>query len=76
MIGALNLEAHDWEQPGVEHILGKSREVIKNGSILIFHDGYGDRSQTIEAVRMLVSELTSQDYQLVTVSELLKRFEY
>lgn len=71
MIGALNLEAQDWEQPGVEHILGKSREAVKNGSILIFHDGYGDRSQTIEAVRMLVYELTSQGYQLVTVSELL-----
>lgn len=73
MIGAVNLEAQDWEQPGVEHILGKSRDVVKNGSILIFHDGYGDRSQTIEAVRMLVSELISQDYQLVTVSELLKQ---
>jgi peptidoglycan-N-acetylglucosamine deacetylase len=75
MIGALNLEAQDWEQPGVEHILGKSRNVVKNGGILIFHDGFGDRSQTIEAVRMLVSELTSQDYQLVTVSELLKQSE-
>jgi peptidoglycan-N-acetylglucosamine deacetylase len=73
MIGAVNLEAQDWEQPGVEHILGKSRDVVENGSILIFHDGYGDRSQTIEAVRMLVSELISQDYQLVTVSELLKQ---
>jgi len=72
MIGALNLEAHDWEQPGVMHILEKSREGIKNGSILIFHDGYGDRSQTIEAVRKLVSELTLQGYQLVTVSELLE----
>jgi peptidoglycan-N-acetylglucosamine deacetylase len=71
MIGALNLEAQDWEQPGVEHILEKSRNAVKNGSILIFHDGFGDRSQTIEAVRMLVSELTSQGYQLVTVSELL-----
>jgi peptidoglycan-N-acetylglucosamine deacetylase len=71
MIGALNLEAQDWEQPGVQHILGKSRAAVKNGSILIFHDGYGERSQTIEAVRMLVSELTSQGYQLVTVSELL-----
>jgi peptidoglycan-N-acetylglucosamine deacetylase len=71
MIGALNLEAQDWEQPGVKHILGKSREAVKNGSILIFHDGYGDRSQTIEAVRILVPELTSQGYQLVTVSELL-----
>lgn len=75
MIGAINLEAQDWVQPGVEHILEKSRDVVKNGGILIFHDGYGDRSQTIEAVRILVSELTSQDYQLVTVSELLKRSE-
>jgi peptidoglycan-N-acetylglucosamine deacetylase len=75
MIGALNLEALDWEQPGVEYILEKSMDVVKNGSILIFHDGYGDRSQTIEAVQMLVSELISQDYQLVTVSELLKRSE-
>lgn len=72
MIGALNLEAQDWEQPGVEHILEKSRDAVKNGSILIFHDGYGERSQTIEAVRMLVSELTSQGYQLVAVSELLE----
>lgn len=72
MIGAVNLEAQDWEQPGVGHILTKSRDAVKNGSILIFHDGYGDRSQTIEAVRMLVSELTLQGYQLVTVSELLE----
>jgi peptidoglycan-N-acetylglucosamine deacetylase len=70
-IGALNLEAQDWEQPGVGHIVQKSREAVKDGGILIFHDGYGDRSQTIEAVRILVSELTSQGYQLVTVSELL-----
>jgi peptidoglycan-N-acetylglucosamine deacetylase len=72
MIGAVNLDAQDWVQPGALHILKKSREAVKNGSILIFHDGYGDRSQTIEAVRMLVSELTSQGYQLVTVSELLE----
>lgn len=75
MIGALNLEALDWEQPGVEHILSKSMSCVKNGSILIFHDGFGDRSQTIEAVRLLVSELTSQGFKFVTVSELLKRAE-
>ncbi|TDK64182.1 polysaccharide deacetylase family protein [Bacillus salipaludis] len=72
MIGALNLEAQDWDMPGVEHILEKTRDCVKNGSILLFHDGYGDRSQTIEAVGRLVSELTSQGYKLVTVSELLK----
>jgi len=71
MIGALNLEAQDWEQPGVDHILAATKKCVKNGSILIFHDGYGDRSQTIQAVRELVSDLKSQGYQLLTVSELL-----
>lgn len=72
MIGALNTDALDWEQPGVDFILSKSRNHVKNGSILIFHDGYGYRSQTIEAVSVLVPELKSQGYELVTVSELLK----
>ncbi|WEG11871.1 polysaccharide deacetylase family protein [Pullulanibacillus sp. KACC 23026] len=70
-IGALNMEATDWEQPGVDHIYTASRKHVQNGSILIFHDGYGDRSQTIEAVRLLVRDLTKAGYQLVTVSELL-----
>lgn len=75
MIGAVNLEAQDWEMPGIDHILTKSRDCVENGRIFIFHDGYGDRSQTIEAVRMLVSELISEGYKLVTVSELLNLSE-
>ena len=71
MIGALNMEAQDWEQPGVEHILSASKKCVRNGSILIFHDGFGDRSQTIQAVKKLVFELKSEGYQLLTVSELL-----
>jgi peptidoglycan-N-acetylglucosamine deacetylase len=71
MIGALNLGARDWEQPGADHILSVSRDCVQKGGILIFHDGFGDRSQTIEAVRNLVTELKDQGYQLVTVSELL-----
>nr|WP_026021840.1 polysaccharide deacetylase family protein [Bacillus timonensis] len=74
MIGALNFEARDWEQPGVEHIFRASLESVKEGSILIFHDGYGDRSQTVKAVRMLVQKLNNQGYQFVSVSELLRVF--
>jgi len=70
-IGAVNLETHDWEQPGVDHILEKTRGYIGSGSILLFHDGFGDRSQSIEAVRILVAELAAHDYAFVTVSELL-----
>ncbi|WP_366291797.1 polysaccharide deacetylase family protein [Paenibacillus sp. AN1007] len=71
-IAAVNGGAQDWDNPGVEHILKHTRSVVKPGSVLIFHDGYGDRSQTVEAVRVLVEELTAQGYRLVTVSELLK----
>lgn len=70
-IGAVNLGTRDWEQPGVDHILEMTRESIGSGSILVFHDGFGDRLQSIEAVRILVAELAAQDYRFVTVSELL-----
>lgn len=69
--GAVNGEATDWEMPGVQHIVDKTREKVQPGSVLLFHDGYDDRSQTIEAVRILVPELIAEGYELVTVSELL-----
>lgn len=70
-IGAVNGAATDWEMPGVAHIVEKTREQICPGSILLFHDGFDDRSQTVEAVRILAAELTAAGYRLVTVSELL-----
>lgn len=71
LIGAVNGAARDWEQPGVEHILEASRAQAKPGAIFLFHDGFGDRSQTVEAVRLLAGELKEQGFELVTVSELL-----
>lgn len=62
----------DWEQPGVDHIVEKTRESLSPGSVLLFHDGFGDRSQTVEAVRILVAELVAEGYRLVTFSELIK----
>lgn len=70
VIGAVNGAARDWEQPGVRHIVESSRASVKPGCVLLFHDGFGDRSQTVEAVRQLVTELAAEGYELVTVSEL------
>lgn len=72
-IGAVNLETRDWAEPGVEHIVRETRARCRNGSILVLHDGMGDRSQTVEAVRILVPELTQAGYRFVTVSELLSK---
>ena len=47
----------------------------KPGTILIFHDGFdgrgGDRSQTVEAVRLTVDGLLAKGFRFVTVDELL-----
>ncbi|MFC5451813.1 polysaccharide deacetylase family protein [Paenibacillus aestuarii] len=72
VIGAVNGEARDWEQPGVQHIIDVTLKTLQPGSILLFHDGYGDRSQTIAAVSMLVQKLSAEGYELVSVSELLQ----
>lgn len=72
-IGAVNLEVRDWEQPqpSVEYMAQVTRAAAVNGSIFIFHDGYGDRSRTVETVRVLVQGLAAEGYRFVTVSELL-----
>ncbi|RKP52925.1 hypothetical protein D7Z26_14320 [Cohnella endophytica] len=71
IIHALNTDSRDWETPGVEYILESSRAGVRKGAILLFHDGFGDRSQSLEAISILVPELIEQGYSLVTVSELL-----
>jgi len=72
-VGAVNPETRDWETPGVDHILLHTRNTVTGGSVLLFHDGYGDRSQSIEAVRILVAELAAEGYRFVTVSELMEQ---
>ncbi|WEK53564.1 MAG: polysaccharide deacetylase family protein [Candidatus Cohnella colombiensis] len=73
IIGAVNGDAKDWEQPGVQYIVDNTIAHVKPGSVLLFHDGFGDRSQTVEAVQMLVTELKAQGYELVTVSDMILR---
>lgn len=72
IISALNLKTEDWRQPGVDHILEHTHEHVVPGSVLLFHDGFGDRSQSMEAVRILLSEYTAQGFRFVTISELLR----
>lgn len=74
-IGAANADSRDWEMPGVDYILDKTRPVAQQGSIFLFHDGFGDRSQSMEAVRILVEELASEGFRFVTLSELFRLAE-
>lgn len=67
----------DWVNPGVEAITNRTVSKVKNGSIILLHDGDGvtstaSRAQTVEATRRIIHELKSQGYRFVTVDEILK----
>lgn len=62
-------------QPSAERIARRTLAKIRPGSIIIFHDGFnakaGDRSQTVEAVRLVVTELKAAGYSFTTVDRML-----
>lgn len=60
----------DWRRPGVKKIVSRATKKIRNGSIILMHDGGGNRSQTASAVPLIISKLKAQGYTFVTVDEL------
>jgi peptidoglycan-N-acetylglucosamine deacetylase len=63
-------------QPSAERMVRRALSKTRPGAILIFHDGVdargGDRSQTVRAIDLLIPELRSRGYSLVTVDQLLQ----
>lgn len=68
--------SRDWTNPGADVIVSRTLSRVKNGSIILLHDGDGvaqaaSREQTVEATRRIIKELLAQGYKLVTVDEIL-----
>jgi peptidoglycan-N-acetylglucosamine deacetylase len=66
----------DWEHPPPDVIASRVMKYASSGSIIVLHDGNkgrpGDRSNTVEATKLIVSALRAEGYQLVTVPELIR----
>lgn len=67
-----NIDTLDWERPGASAIEAAALKGVHNGSIILMHDGGGNREQTVEALPGIIDSLRAQGYELVTVSELMK----
>ena len=55
-----------------EDIANRVLDNVRSGSIVLMHDGGGDRSKTVAATEAIVKTLQSKGYAFKTVSELLK----
>jgi peptidoglycan/xylan/chitin deacetylase (PgdA/CDA1 family) len=66
-----NIDPRDWALPGVTAIAGNVIANARPGAIVIQHDGGGNRSETVAAVKIEIDTLKSEGYRFETVTDLL-----
>jgi peptidoglycan/xylan/chitin deacetylase (PgdA/CDA1 family) len=71
-----DVDTQDWSMPGSDAIATSVLEQARPGSVVLMHDGGGDRTQTAEALPAVVEGLLEGGYELVRVDELLDGFAH
>jgi peptidoglycan-N-acetylglucosamine deacetylase len=66
-----NVDPRDWSMPGTDAIFGNVTANTRAGSIILQHDGGGDRSQTLAALPLEIEALKREGYRFETVTDLL-----
>jgi len=57
-----DVDSLDWSNPGKENIESNVLSNTYPGAIILFHDGGGDRSQTVASLETILKELSLQGY--------------
>jgi peptidoglycan-N-acetylglucosamine deacetylase len=57
-----SVDPRDWSRPGVSEIVAAIMATTRSGSIILEHDGGGDRSQTVTALKMVIPRLIGAGY--------------
>lgn len=66
-----DVEPYDWAMPGPDAIARVVLEEAKPGSIVLLHDGGGDRRQTVASLPPMIDGLLERGYRFVLVQDLL-----
>jgi peptidoglycan-N-acetylglucosamine deacetylase len=61
-----SVDPRDWARPGVTAIVENIMGHTRSGSIILEHDGGGDRSQTVAALRVVLPRLLDAGYHFRT----------
>jgi peptidoglycan/xylan/chitin deacetylase (PgdA/CDA1 family) len=57
-----SVDPRDWSRPGVPAIVNTIMATTRTGSIILEHDGGGDRSQTVSALKIAIPRLLDEGY--------------
>src|SRR5690348_14136077 len=61
-----SVDPRDWSRPGVAAIVGNIMRNTRTGSIILEHDGGGDRAQTVAALKIVLPRLLDAGYRFTT----------
>ena len=62
-----SVDPRDWARPGVSYIADNILSNTRTGSIILEHDGGGDRSQTVAALSLVIPRLLDAGYHFRTL---------
>jgi peptidoglycan/xylan/chitin deacetylase (PgdA/CDA1 family) len=62
-------DPRDWSRPGAAVVVRRVVAQLEPGGVILMHDGGGDRTQTIEALRWLLDALPAAGWVLVRAPE-------
>lgn len=67
-----NVDPRDWSRPGTGKIIQTVLDTTHNGSIILLHDGGGDRSETVAALPAIIASLEQRGFQFVSIPRLIQ----
>ncbi len=73
-----SVDTLDWDQPSrtMDDIVNRALSEVGNGSILLLHDGGGNRSPTVAALPTIIINLQQRGYQFVTVQQMINHLKH
>ncbi|HEX5298741.1 MAG TPA: bifunctional polysaccharide deacetylase/glycosyltransferase family 2 protein [Streptosporangiaceae bacterium] len=63
-----SLDTRDWARPGAARIVTAAMPRDHRGAVIMFHDGGGDRAQTVAALPAIITQLRARGYHFTTVT--------
>jgi peptidoglycan-N-acetylglucosamine deacetylase len=57
-----SVDPRDWSRPGVREIVSNILQNTRTGSIILEHDGGGNRSETVAALKIVIPRLLDKGY--------------
>lgn len=66
-----DVDPTDWARPGAGAIASRVLAQVRRGSIILMHDGGGERSQSVAAAETILANLQRRGIKVVTVEALL-----